>query len=265
MKLSVPTFLSTLAIAVCALSAPGAADAQQSSNQLLELRVYRLKSQEKAELFDRTAKDAYLPALKRAGVGPVGVFKVKAPEESDEVLRYMVLPYDSPEEMLTVREKLAADSSFATAAADYLSAGKGSENVSRVESTLLIGFDGWPKLKLPDASGETPERFFELRKYESLGEMKGILKVQMFNKAELAIFEKVGLDGVFYGQALIGADLPQLTYMLVYDDEAAHKKAWKDFLAHPDWLVLKADETYKDTVSKIVSTFLLALDYSQVK
>ncbi|MGK0184591.1 MAG: hypothetical protein ACI9R3_000364 [Verrucomicrobiales bacterium] len=265
MNLTAPSLLSMFAIAAAALVASPDAEAQQSSNQLLELRVYRLKSQEKAELFDRTARDAYLPALIRAGVGPVGIFKEKAPKKSDTLLRYMVLPYNSAQEMVTVREKLAADSAFSSAAADYLSAGKGSENVERIESTLLIGFDGWPKLKLPDFSTATPERFFEMRKYESLGEMKGILKVQMFNKAELAIFEKVGLDGVFYGQALVGADLPQLTYMLVYDDEADHKKAWKDFLEHPDWLVLKKDETYEDTVSKIVSTFLLALDYSQVK
>ena len=257
--------LSALALAGASVSLTPDADAQDAGKQVFELRVYNLKSKEKAELFDRTVKDAYLPALKRAGVGPVGIFKKKDTAEGDPEVRFVLLPYNSADDLVKVKQKLEADTEFAGAAADYLSAGKGSEIVDRIESTLLLGFDGMPKLTLPSADRATPNRYFELRKYESLSEMKGILKVQMFNKAELAIFEKVGLDGVFFGQALVGADLPQLTYMLVYDDEAAKEAAWKGFLEHPDWLVLKEDQTYKDTVSKIVSTFLLALDYSQVK
>ena len=266
MKNMLSSFLSCLAAAVCALSLPVSCLAQASGNQLFELRVYKLKSEEKAALFDRTVQDAYLPALKRAGVGPVGIFKPKnSADNADAVLRYMVLPFNSAEEVLEVRQKVAADSVFADAAADYLSAGKGSEILDRIESSLLIGFDGMPKLKLPAAAKEPSKRFFELRIYESLSEMKGMLKVQMFNEGELAIFDKVGLKGVFYGQALVGDNLPQLTYMLVYEDEADHKAAWKRFLEHPDWIKLKGDETYKDTVSKIENVFLVALDYSQVK
>ncbi|MEZ5328355.1 MAG: NIPSNAP family protein [Verrucomicrobiales bacterium] len=265
MKSTVHSVVSALALAVASVSLTPDAGAQDSSKQLFELRIYNLKSKEKAEIFDRTVKDAYLPALKRAGVGPVGVFRKKDAGEGDPEIRYMVIPYDSADGILKLKKMLESDAEFASAAADYLSAGKGGEIVDRIESTLLLGFDGMPKLKLPSAAGDTPNRYFELRKYESLSEMKGILKVQMFNKAELAIFAKVGLDGVFFGQALVGADLPQLTYMLVYDDEAAKEAAWKGFLEHPDWLVLKEDQTYKDTVSKIVSTFLLAMDYSQVK
>ena len=60
-------------------------------------------------------------------------------------------------------------------------------------------------------------------------------------------------------------NLPQLTYMLVYDNEEARKKAWQDFLAHPDWLTLKEEERFKDTVSKIHSRFVKATDYSQIQ
>lgn len=254
-----------LASALLTLSLLPAA-AQDAGNPLLELRVYQLKSEAKAELFDRTAREAFLPALSRAGVSPVGVFKPKeSPQGSDHVLRYMVLPYDSAAEIVQVRQKLAADSEFLSAAADYLSVGKGNETFHRIESSLFVGFNGMPELKVPARAGDPSGRFFELRTYESLSEVKGVLKVQMFNDAELAIFDKVGLKGVFYGQALVAANLPQLTYMLVYEDDADHKAAWQRFLAHPDWLTLKEDVTYKDTVSRIVSTFLLAMDYSQVK
>ena len=257
------TFIHLTIPFLIAMSAP----AQEVSRQLFELRLYKLKSEEKASLFDRTAKEAFLPALKRAGIGPIGVFKPKDKQEADgaAVLRYVVIPYDSAEAMLSLREKLAADPDFAAAAGDYLSVGKGEEVFDRIESSLLLAFSGMPKLKAPTPAKDPAKRFFELRTYESLSEMKGVLKVQMFNRAELAIFEKVGLRGVFFGEALTAANLPQLTYMLEYEDEYDHKAAWKRFLEHPDWLTLKGDETYKDTVSTIKTRFLLAMDYSQVK
>ena len=81
-----------LLLVTAILTSIGSVQAQDAGNQLFELRVYRLKSQKKAELFDRTARDAYLPALKRAGIGPVGVFKTKEPSKDPaEVLRYMLL------------------------------------------------------------------------------------------------------------------------------------------------------------------------------
>ncbi len=110
----------------------------------------------------------------------------------------------------------------------------------------------------------TGERIFELRIYESHNELKARLKIEMFNQAELAIFEKVGLDHVFFGQTLVGANLPNLTYMLGYRDMAEHDQAWKAFLEHPDWLALKDQERYRDTVSKIVNRFLKPTDYSQI-
>ena len=82
-------------------------------------------------------------------------------------------------------------------------------------------------MKVPGKAKDPAQRFFELRVYESLSEMKGVLKVQMFNVAESAIFDKVGVNGVFYGQALVGSNLPQLSYMLVYEDEEDRKGAWK--------------------------------------
>ena len=258
-------FILTAAAALPA-TAVSLAD-EHTARQLFEIRVYKLKSEEKAALFDRTAKDAFLPALKRAGIGPVGVFKPKEKDKAgdDLVYRYVVIPYDSAEAMLTLEDKLSKDSEFASSANDYLSAGKGEEVFERVESSLLVGFKGMPRIRPPKAAKDPGKRFFELRIYESLNEMKGLLKVQMFNQGELEIFEKVGLRAVFFGQALISSDLPQLTYMLEYEDEADHKAAWKRFLEHPDWLALKKDETYKDTVSKIKRHFLLAMDYSQVK
>ena len=75
---------------------------------------------------------------------------------------------------------------------------------------------------------------------------------------------EVGLGPVFYGQALIGRDLPHLTYMLSAEDREAHKKHWGAFGQHATWKKMNGDPQYKDTVSKITSRFLVPTGYSQI-
>ena len=66
----------------------------------------------------------------------------------------------------------------------------------------------------------------------------------MFNKGEIAIFRRAGLTPVFFGETLVGADMPNLTYMLVYEDMAAHDKQWSAFGADPEWKKLSTTPGY---------------------
>ena len=91
------------------------------------------------------------------------------------------------------------------------------------------------------------------------------MKVKMFNDGELDIFSDVGLKGVFFGRALSGDNLPNLTYMLVYDNEDEKNTVWSSFLKAPAWNALKSEEMYKDTVSKIISKFLMPTEYSLIR
>jgi len=103
-----------------------------------------------------------------------------------------------------------------------------------------------------------------MRTYESYSELKALKKVAMFNAGEIALMQELGLSPVFYGQALLGRDLPQLTYLLCSPDMETHKRNWAAFGAHPAWVRLKNDPQYADTVSKITSRFLVPAGYSQI-
>jgi len=235
--------------------------------QWFHVLTYHLNSEQAEALFDKTFAEAILPGLKKQGVGPVGVFKpIKFAKKQDEPNRQrcVVYPLSSPDQIMSLSEKLGSDSAFLQSAADYLGVEKDAAVFSRVESSLLYAFEGMPQLAVPGKADDKP-RVFELRIYESFSEMKGKLKVQMFNKGEIDIFKAVGLEAVFYGEAVVGKNLPQLTYMLVYNDEAHHKEVWKKFLTSPDWEKLKKLEQYKDTVSKIENTFMAALPYSGIQ
>ena len=91
------------------------------------------------------------------------------------------------------------------------------------------------------------------------------MKVHMFNNGEIDIFNDSGLRPVFFGSALSGGNVPNLTYMLVYDNEAEHKKVWDAFRKAPAWKALRTQEQYKETVSKITSLFLEATEYSGLR
>ena len=251
------TIFTTLATAV-------ALTATSSAGEYYRVSVYQLNSPEKAAAFDKMMAAA-IPVLTGAGVGPVGVFKGKrADKDGSPNWRYTIAACDSLDKIAASGKAFAEDEDFLKEAYDYLAAEKSKPAFARINTSTFVAFDGFPKLAKP-AAAEGDERFFELRIYESHGEYKAFMKVKMFNEGELDIFKKVGLRGVFFGHALSGDNLPNLTYMLVYDNDAEHKKAWDAFRKDPDWSALKGEEQYADTVSKIDSKFLTALPYSGIK
>jgi hypothetical protein len=137
----------------------------------------------------------------------------------------------------------------------------------RIEASLLRSFDGFPALEMPAAEAGRPARAFELRTYESntfdsLGK-----KIGMFNNGEIAIFRKTGLNPVFFGETIFGNNMPNLTYMLWYDNLAAREANWKKFISHPEWDKLKMTPGLSDgeVVSNISNSMLSPTAYSPIR
>jgi len=120
-----------------------------------------------------------------------------------------------------------------------------------------------PRLEAPAVN---KPRIFELRTYESHSKKANKKKIEMFNNGEIAIFRRTGLKPVFFGETLIGQRLPNLTYMLTFDDMAARDKNWAAFGADPEWKKLSSTPGYTDAeiVSNISNLFLRPAPYSQI-
>ena len=87
----------------------------------------------------------------------------------------------------------------------------------------------------------------------------------MFNEGEeIAIFKKTGLTPVFFGETIIGPKLPNLTYMLVFEDLADRDKRWGVFGSSAEWRKLRGKTEYKNTVSNITDIILQPTGYSQI-
>ena len=235
-------------------------------SEYYELRRYQLRRGPAQGIVDTYLKTAALPAWQRAGVGPIGVFSVMIGPESPTV--YVLLVHKSLDAFASLPERLAADAEHEKAGAAYLNAEATVPTFVRIDASLMRPFDGMAKLELPFGGGEPARRprIFELRTYESHSEKAAKKKIEMFNRGEIAIFRRAGLTPVFFGETLAGANLPNLTYMLVYEDMAAHDKQWSAFSADPEWKKLSTTPGYTDPeiVSNISNTYLRPAAYSQI-
>jgi hypothetical protein len=118
-----------------------------------------------------------------------------------------------------------------------------------------------------DASIHAPGRVFQLRIYESPSMKMGKKKIEMFNDAgEIDIFHRVGLRPVFFGETLIGAKMPNLTYMLGFNSADEQQAAWNKFRTDPGWLKLRGMPEYADKriLCGITNLLLKPTDYSQI-
>jgi hypothetical protein len=266
MTLDRRSFLTSAALTAAAAALPSSeaeAVSERDARMYIELRSYRLKPGASHTLLDGYLEKALLPALNRRGVTAVGVFT--EPEAPDGAAVWVLIPHPSLASVSTVNAAINADAAVLAAGADYLSGPtKANPAFDRIDTWIHLAFAGMPRLEVPALKRANKERVFELRIYESFSELKALKKVAMFNAGEIAVMKELQLSPVYYGQALAGRDLPQLSYLLCSPDRETHKVNWERFLAHPTWKRLFADPQYADTVSKITSRFLVPTAYSQI-
>jgi hypothetical protein len=244
-------------------SAAEATPTAPSDRAFYELRCYRLKAGAQHTLLDGYLQKALIPALNAYGINAVGVFT--EPEAKDGPAVWVLIPHASMASVAWVTTSLNAQAAVLGAAGDYLTAPtKDNPAFDRLDSWLLLAFAGMPQLAVPALAKSGAARIFELRTYDSFSEATGRKKVDMFNAGEIGAMKEVDLSPVFYGEAVLGRDLPHLAYMLCSPDRATHDKNWKRFAEHPVWIALKGDKQYDGTVSKVSSRFLVPAAFSQI-
>jgi hypothetical protein len=235
---------------------------QSAQRQYFELRRYHLLPGTKQRAFSAFVGEAAIPAMNRAGVGRVGAFTVVYGENAPSLL--LVLAHQTLDSVVSLRERLASDAVYARAGAAILDAPLSDPAFVRIESTLLRAFDAMPTLEPSAGAGTATPRIFELRTYESHSNRAALNKLKMFNAGEIPIFRRAGLTPVFFGETIIGAKMPSLTYMLTFTNMSARDAAWAAFGQDPAWKTLSADPQYRDNVSAISDIILQPTAYSQI-
>ena len=257
-----------LASTGCARTDDDAKTASEESDarELIEVKTYICSSVEKRDALIKICDEALVPALNRQGIRKVGVFwtsrEVNDGNAAHETSVFVVIPHSGTDTLLDGDRRLLADPAYVQAVAALFNAPMKNPLYATSSSTLLRGFATCPKVtKVTDA----PERVLQLRTYNSFTTERNVRKISMFEEGrEIALFRSCGMEPVFFGQALAGDRLPNLTYLLAFPNKAAKDAGWAKFVKHPDWIKLKSDPLYKDTANKITNVVLCPSKGSQL-
>ena len=255
---------SSVAASAAAALAKGAPAGEASARQYYELRRYHLVNGPGQKLTSAYLENALVPGLNRLGLNSIGVFDLYLGPETPAT--YVLIPANSAEALATSEARLSKDDEYLRAGEAFLKAPAKEPPFERVESSLLIAFEGYPKLTLPPVTASHGKRVFQLRTYESPTVHDHQVKVEMFNSGEYGVFERAGFWSVFYGDTLVGPRLPNLTYMLSFPDLAEMDAMWAKFSADPEWKKLSgsAKFSFEAIVSNISNLVLKPASFSQI-
>ncbi|HLN56009.1 MAG TPA: NIPSNAP family protein [Bacteroidales bacterium] len=237
--------------------------APKGKQMYYEIKVFRFNSPAQAEATDNYLKNAFIPALHRAGINSIGVFKPVEKDTAYGKMTYVFIPYKTYDEYFKLVETLEKDQTYNQAGKAFLDADVKAAPFTRYESIFMKAFAFMPEMKTYKYDTKPADRIYELRSYESATEAKALKKISMFNEGgEMKIFEAIGSNPVFYGQVLLGSQKPRLMYLTTYADMKSHDDHWTAFREHPDWKKLSGMEEYKNTTSKTKAFLCHPTDYS---
>ena len=239
----------------------GAAAAKPSILELCSLQMRNTQDSMTQRTNDFLSK-GYIPALQRAGAKRIGAFTNVIGESNPRTL--LLTEYPDIGSWESASRKLGEDKELARVSDTYYA---GPLQYVRKDIRLLRGFSTVPAIEVPAGLPDGRTHIFELRTYESNHQRSLARKIRMFDEGEIALFRKLGMIVVFFGEAIAGPNLPQLTYMLGYDDLAARDKAWSAFVSSAEWDKMKNQPGVSDgeIVSNISNSILRPLPFSSIK
>ncbi|RZK21057.1 MAG: NIPSNAP family containing protein [Hymenobacter sp.] len=256
--------LPVIAVLCCWLTG-GLAAARPAAERptYFELKVYHLKTARQEARVDSFLQQQYLPLLRAAGVGPIGVFKPIGNDTAADRRVYIFTPFTSLKQWEQVGKNTA--SKLRAAGGSYENTAYNNPAYARQETIFIKAFDEMTTLAAPKLATPKSARVYELRSYEGASEKIFRNKVQMFNAGgEIKLFDRLGFNGIFYGEVLFGANMPNLMYLTSFANMPDREAHWKAFGADPEWKRLSARPEYQNNVSHIDITFLRPAAYSDL-
>lgn len=250
MKKKLKIILPSCVIIIFAILTSLQVAAKKVRKDFYQLKVYTLKNNEQVKAVDTYLQSAFLPAIHRAGIQKIGVFKPIANDTSLLKKIYVLIPFSSLKNWQDISAKLEKDVAYQTAAAKFIRAAADQPPFERKESILLEAFDLHPNYKVAPLKSPASEKVYELRSYESPTEDLHIKKVKMFNEGdEIGLFKRLGFNAIFYGKVISGSNMPNLMYMTSFENMENRDAHWKAFGNDPQWKKISAMPEYENKVS----------------
>lgn len=241
---------------------------QAASQYYYQIKIYHFKTKAQEDRLDNYLQNAYLPAMHKAGVKNVGVFKPITQDSLDKKV-YVFVPYRTFDALESTDQKILKDQQYLDAGKEYINGvsdkdpAKNTLAYNRIETIILRAFPASPEPSVPNLTAKKSDRVYELRSYEGATEKLHASKLKMFNYGdEISIFNKYNFNAVFYGEVLAGSHMPNLMYLTTFNGKQDNLDKWKLFFADPQFVALGKMDEYKGVVSKSDILFVRPADYS---
>lgn len=235
------------------------ASSPEKRTQFYSLEFYNLKQGTQPARIQDYFKNGLLPALQRAGAGPAIVLEALVGPSMPQMAT--IFGCGSFDDVWNVHSKVTADAEFTK----HLTAWEQGEEpaLETHERRLLQATPYSPELMADKEPRKTP-RIFELRVYHSPTWRQLRALHERFAGPEIEIFHRVGVHPVLYTSTLIGPNIPNLTYLIPFDNLDAREKAWAKFGADPEWIKVRKESIDKSgQISNVIQISLYkAVAYS---
>ena len=231
-------FLSTVP-ALLASGAVSGAEAERKT-RFYVVEQYQLEQGPQTSRIHEFFSKALLPALDRIHPGPKIFLEAVAAPHLPTVTA--ILGVESVSQIWEISQQLFADKDFSRAF-DQWEAGE--EPFITSSAALLEATAYSPEIVPPEKPPESP-RIFEMRTYHSPTARQWKALHARFSGAEIKIFHRVGVHPVFYSSTVFGANRPNLTYLIPFDNLAAREKAWNAFGADEEWIKVRKESVERD-------------------
>ncbi|MES2808591.1 MAG: NIPSNAP family containing protein, partial [Bacteroidota bacterium] len=206
-------------------------NARAATPYYYQIKIYHFKTKVQEDRLDTYLQKAYLPAMHKAGIKSVGVFKPVKQDSLDKKL-YVFVPYKTWDALENTDQKLLKDQTYLSNGKDYLEAMYNDATYNRIETIILKAFTDAPEPAIPNLTAKKADRIYEMRSYESATEKYNASKVKMFNAGdEIGIFKSYDFNALFYAQVIAGSHMPNLMYMTTFNSMDDNKAKWKLFFA----------------------------------
>jgi hypothetical protein len=244
-----------------ALAGLGSAQTQARKTRCYLQHTYYLKNGTQGPRLAEYLSKTWLPAVTKIHSGPVLVLEAQVAAHLPHVC--VITGYASAEEMWSVRAKLTADKTLEAATDAWQKAAEAPYEFEA--SNLLEAAPFSPEIVPLNPPPKTP-RTFELRVYHSPTSWQQRGLMERFATDEARILAKCGAQQVFFTSGAIGADTPNVTWMIAFDDMAGRDKFSAAFAVDPEWIKVRAASVakYGESVTVRKITLYKAAAYSPI-
>jgi hypothetical protein len=217
----------------------GAATAGEKKTRYYLLEQFFLKSGPQLGRIHEFIGKSLLPAIGRLHMGPkIYLEALIAPHTPQFAAIY---GFESLAGIDILRSAVAQDAALQRAM-EAIEAEPWFEDMT---STLLEAAPYSPEIAAAPPGSTAPPRIFELRVYHSPTWRQLQALHERMAGPEMKIFHRVGVRPILYSSTIIGTRIPNLTYVIPFENLAAREKAWAAFGADPEWIKLREESTRK--------------------